>query len=199
MIFLEQICSKRVFPVENGKREHHHCILIVRITVSIKFPFTQAIFNFGTKFARKKYSRSKTKKKNITIKFYVFELSITVKFHFKQTILNFKIKFAQKEHFRLKTEKVNTTIEFCILELMWAQHFTLNKRLWNLRANLPRKSIFGRKRKKWTSPLNSTYSNFTISSKRIFQVENRKVNIIIEFCIFELVLVSNSSLNWQFF
>ena len=99
---------------------------------------------------------------------------MTVKFHFKRTILNFKIKFAQKEHFRLKTEKVNTTIEFCILEIMWVQNFTLNKRLWNLGANLPRKSIFGRKRKKWTSPLNSTYSNFTISSKRIFQVKNRK-------------------------
>ena len=186
-------------PVENGKSEHHHCILIVRITVSIKFLFTQAILNFGTRFAPKRYFRSKMKKVNITIKFYAFELSMTVKFYFKGTILNFKIKFAQKEHFRLKTEKVNTTIEFCILELMWAQHFTLNKRLWNLRANLPRKSIFGRKRKKWTSPLNSTYSNFTISSKRIFQVENRKVNIIIEFCILELVLVSNSSLNWQFF
>ena len=144
MIFLEQICSKRVFPVENGKREHHHCILIVRITVSIKFPFTQAILNFGTKFARKKYSRSKTKKKNITIKFYVFELSMTVKFHFKQTILNFKIKFARKRAFSVENGKsehhhwilytwinVGTKFHFKQTALKFESKFTQKEYFWS--------------------------------------------------------------------
>ena len=37
-----------------------------------------------------------------------------------------------------------------------------------------------------------------ICQKRYFQSETEKVNIIIEFCIFKLVLVPNFSLNWQF-
>ena len=37
-----------------------------------------------------------------------------------------------------------------------------------------------------------------ICSKRVFPVWNRKVNITIEFYIFEVVQVTNFSLNWQF-
>ena len=35
--FLDQICPKRVFPVENGKSEHHHLILHIRIRLGAKF------------------------------------------------------------------------------------------------------------------------------------------------------------------
>ena len=36
------------------------------------------------------------------------------------------------------------------------------------------------------------------AKKRVFRSKTEKVNITIEFCIFRLVLVRNSSLNWQF-
>ena len=57
---------------------------------------------------------------------------------------------------------MNRTIEFCISELVWVANFTLNKKLWILGLNLHKKGIS--------------------------VLETEKVNITIEFCIFELSL-----------
>ena len=189
LIFLDQICPKRVFLVENKKSEHH------QISLRTKFYFTHIILNFATKFANEGYFLSKTK--NVWVP----------NFTFKQTILNFETKFAQKVYFRSKTKKVNITIEFCISELVWAPNFALSwqvwffwtkfpqkeyfwsknpkkqnktknehhhwilhirnsvgtkfysKQFWILGPNLPKKGIFGWKRTKWTSPLNPAYLN----------------------------------------
>ena len=199
---MDQICSKRVFPVENEKSEHHHCILHIRIALSTKFHFTQTIFNFGTKFAQKGYFLSKTKKVNIIIEFYIFELILAAKFHFKRTILNFGIKFAQKRYFRLKTKKVNTTIEFCIFELFWVPDFTLNKQFWNLGPNLPRKGIFGPKQKSehhhWILHIQISLGTKFQLKLTIFTIWTKKVNITIELCIFEIDYGSSFSLNWHF-
>ena len=74
--FWNQICPKQVFRVKNKnhKSEHHYWILHIRISLSTKFHYAQTILNFGTKFAQKQYFRLKTKKVNITIEFYIFEL-----------------------------------------------------------------------------------------------------------------------------
>ena len=72
--FWDQICPKKTFSVKDGKCEHHLWILHIRISLGTKFDFNQIILNFGTKFARKEYLRSKTKKVSITIEFCIFEL-----------------------------------------------------------------------------------------------------------------------------
>ena len=48
---LNQICPTRVFPVWNGKSEHHHWILNIWISLGAKFQLKLTILNFGTKFA----------------------------------------------------------------------------------------------------------------------------------------------------
>ena len=76
------------------------------------------------------------------------------------------------------------------------------------------KSVSSQKQKRWTAPLNSAYSNSSwyqisvstnnfdffdqICQTKYFQSKTEKVNITNEFCISELVLVPNFSLNWQF-
>ena len=117
--------------------------------------------------------------------------------------------FVQKWNFCSKMEKVDINIEFCIFELVKVPNFSLNWKFWGFGLNLPNKGISCLKQKKWTPPLSSAYSNLPmnqISFKKIlnfgtkfaqkgyFLSKTEKVNIAIEFCIFELVYVQNFSL-----
>ena len=116
-----------------------------------------------------------------------------------------------------KTEKVNTTVEWCVYELVKVPNFSLNWQFWVFGPNLPTKGVLSRKQKNWTSSMNSVYSIYSwyqtsgetdnfddldqTCPKNKFSVENRKQKnwtLAIEFCIFELVLVLNISLKWQF-
>ena len=54
--------------------EHHHWILHIRISPSIKFHFKLVILIFGNKLSQKEYFGRKEKKVNITIEFCIFEL-----------------------------------------------------------------------------------------------------------------------------
>ena len=49
--FFEPNLPQRVSQVENGKSEHHHWILHIRISLGTKFHFKQTSLKFGTKFA----------------------------------------------------------------------------------------------------------------------------------------------------
>ena len=60
--------------IENENSDHRHWILQIRISLGIMFDLKPTILIFWTKFVRNKYFRSKTKKVNITIEFYIFEL-----------------------------------------------------------------------------------------------------------------------------
>ena len=52
--------SKRVFPVENRKSEHHHGILHISISLGTKFQLKQIILSFWAKFTQKRYFQLKT-------------------------------------------------------------------------------------------------------------------------------------------
>ena len=82
-----------------------------------KFQLKLIILVFWTKFAQKRYFRSKTENVNITIEFCLFELVSVIKFHLQLTILTFWTNFAQEQYFQSKTKKENSIIEFCIFEL----------------------------------------------------------------------------------
>ena len=67
MDFLDQVCPKEVIPVKNGKSEHHHRILLIRISLGTNSALTDnfdlcCVFFFLTKFAQKGNFRSKTEK-----------------------------------------------------------------------------------------------------------------------------------------
>ena len=71
----EQNYHKRVSPVKNRERKHHHLILHIRICLGTKLKLKLTIFIFFTKFAQIGYFRSNTQKKvNTSIEFYIFEL-----------------------------------------------------------------------------------------------------------------------------
>ena len=144
-------------------------------------------------------------------------ISLVTEFQSKRKILIFWIKFTQKGYFRSKITNVNTTIKFCIFKLILVPNFSLNWQFWFFGPNLLKKSISSTKQKKWTPPLNSsiqinlgTKSQLKLAiltfwtkfsqkgipdwkqkkicpQNRYFRSKTVKVNITIEFYIFELV------------
>ena len=205
---MHQNCAKWVFPIENRKNKHHHWILHIQISSDTKFHIKQSNLNFGTKFI-KKYFHLKQKKVNISIEF-------STKFQLKLKIMIFLAKFAQKGYIRSKWKRLSPIMEFCLLmelyylvlnlyclfELFFVPNLSLNWQFWVFGPNLPKNRFSGRKLRTWTSPLNSTYLNYTsskfqpkltiliclnqIALKGYFYSETEKVNTTIEFGIFEL-------------
>ena len=120
----------------------------VNITIAFSKYHISALtdnFEFLDQICQKKYFRTKTEKVNIAIEFYIFEL--------------FLVPNLPKKYLQLKMKKVNIAIEFCIFELVCEPDFSLNWQCWFFRLNLPKKVISSQKQKKWTSPLNTPYSN----------------------------------------
>ena len=107
---------------------------------------------------------------------------------------------------------MNTTIDFCIFELVYVPNFSLNRQFWFFGPNLPRKCVSGLKLKKWhwilhiwinlgtkfLLKLTSLIFWIMFVQKGYFQSKTNKMNSTIEFCIFELVWVTDFNLNWQF-
>ena len=52
-IFLDQICPRRVFSVEDGKNDHRQEILQIGISLSTKFQLKLTVLIFWTKFTQK--------------------------------------------------------------------------------------------------------------------------------------------------
>ena len=116
-------------------------------------------FVFWTKFKRV-FLQKKRK-----IKHYHWILNILInlciKFQIKLTIFTFCIKFYPKRLFLVENRKVNIDIEFCIFKSVQVLNFTLTKQFWILGTNLLKKGISSQKGQKWSSPLNSAYSNWS--------------------------------------
>ena len=72
--FLEQICPKSLFLVENRRNEHLNWILHIHIILGTKFQLKLTILVFWTKFAQKEYLQSKIEKINITTEVWILEL-----------------------------------------------------------------------------------------------------------------------------
>ena len=102
LIFWTKFAPKMVFSVENGKSEQHHQILHIRINIDTKFQLKLSILIFWTKFFQKGFFWWKTKKVNITIEFFIFELVWTPNWMSRLGI--FWAKFAQGGCFWSKTE-----------------------------------------------------------------------------------------------
>ena len=96
---MNQICSKRVFLVQNKK---------VNIPLnSVYSNFTSlTTLNFGINFFLKVYFYSKMEKNEHHYWILHIRISLGTKFQFELTILIYWTKFAQKGYLRSKTEKL---------------------------------------------------------------------------------------------
>ena len=101
------------------------------------------------------------------------------KFRLKMTLLKFWIKLTQKRYFR--TKNLNITIKCYIFKLIQTLKFSFNKQFGFLERISKKKfcTKFSKKRS-------------------YFQSKTDKIDTTIEFCIFELVFVSNLILKKQF-
>ena len=101
----------------------------------------------------------KENKQRITTEFHIFELVLELTFIFNKEF-DFSHKTCPKKGcFRLKTDKMIITFESFIFESVLVPNFSLNWQFLIFGENLPKKGISCQKQKKWTSPLNSVYSN----------------------------------------
>ena len=84
--FLDQICPRKMFMVENGKSKHYHWILHIQISLNLpeKVIFGQI---------EKKWTSSWNS---------AYWISLSTKFQLKLTILSFWTKFIQKGYFQWK-------------------------------------------------------------------------------------------------
>ena len=94
--FLDQICFKKPFLVENWKWGHHHLILHIQISRGTKFLPKLTILTFFYQICPKMVCPVKTKKSEQ-----------------QQWILH----ILHTRYFWIKTEKVNINSEFCIIKL----------------------------------------------------------------------------------
>ena len=88
-------------------------------------------------------------------------ISLDMKYRLKLKILIFWTKFVPKKVFSVKNGKSEHHYWILHIQISIATKFPLKLTILIFRANLPKKGISGQKQKKWTSPLNSAYSNWS--------------------------------------
>ena len=84
-------------------------------------------------------------------------LKSRTKFCFKMTLLNFWIKLTQKGYFR--TKKNENYHRILHIQINLDSKFQLQQTILIFGTNFQKKYTSGQKHKKWTSLLNSSYSN----------------------------------------
>ena len=158
-----------------------------KLNITTEF-YIFTVLNFGTKFAQKRYFRSKTKKSDYHRCILHIWISLGTKFQLKLAILIFWTKFAQKNVSSWKQKKwasplhsayskycehqfslhtmINFGTKFAQQEYFRSKMKKVNitsnstySQFWILGLNLPENGILGQKRKKWTSPLYFAYLN----------------------------------------
>ena len=91
-------------------------------------------------------------------------ISLNAKFQLKQKNFDFLDQIIPKGDFRSQTttaKPMKITIQFRILVLDFVRNFNLNGQFCFFGPNLRKRSISRFKQIKWTSPLNSTCSNYS--------------------------------------
>ena len=150
---------KKIFPVENRKSKLTIEFCELELVKVPNFILNWQFWLFGPDFPKKGNFGRKQKLASPLNCAY----SNYTRYHLSAQTDNFDFfepNLPQKGYFRSKMEKVKTTIEFCIFKLVQVPSFNSNWQFWFFWPNLPKKGCFWSKTKKWTSPLNSAYSNW---------------------------------------
>ena len=100
----------------------------------------------------------KTEKGNITMKCYI-QISLGTKFCLRLTPFDFSTKLTQKGYFQSNKKNENHHW-FLYIRINLGSKFQLQQTIFIFGTNFLKKVTSGWKQKKWTSPLNSSYSNY---------------------------------------
>ena len=98
---MNQICTKKVFSVKNGKSEHHHWILHIQVSIGTKFQLKPTI---SDKIYPKNVFLVEIRKSEHHHWILHMRIGLGTKFQLRLTILMFWAKFSQKGCFRIKTK-----------------------------------------------------------------------------------------------
>ena len=139
--------------VKNRKSEHCYCILHIGISLSTNFQLKMKTFDFLDQIYLKRMFLVENGKVNVLN----IWISLGTEFHLKLTSLMFWIKSSQKgiSCLKQKSEHHHWILHIRI-SLGTKFHF---KQIWNLGPVSSKNGTSVWKWKKWTSTLNSAYSN----------------------------------------
>ena len=148
-----------------------HLLSIRHSSVATTFCIKMTLLNFWIKLTQKGYSRTKKNENYHWI--LLIQINLDSKFQLQQKILIFGTNFQKRVYFRSRAQKNEH------------HYWTLHSQI-NLSTNFQ---------------LKLTIASFWTKFYKLgnyFQSKTDKIDTIIEFCIFELVFVSNFTLNRQF-
>ena len=155
----QKSCFQSKEKKKETKRQNHHPILHIQISVSSKFQLQQTILIFWKEFSKKGYFWSKQKKKQYHHWILHIQISPSIKLRFKLTNFFFAFVFSPKKIFYV-SNKLNEN-QHQILHI-WIRLFTeFSFKLTTLiflDQTCP-KRVSSHKQKRWTLPLNSGYLN----------------------------------------
>ena len=117
--FLEQICLKKIFPVQSKTYEYHHQTQHICISLDTKFTLKHTTLFLDHICPKRVISGSRKKSESKHDQHIPhIRISADITFHLKQAILIFSTKFAKKVYFLTKAGQTIITTEFSILELV---------------------------------------------------------------------------------
>ena len=161
---------------------HYYQILIIQISLGIKFQLQQTILNFWNNFPKQGYFQTKTEKKSTS------PLNSSYSNNSRYQILLWKnnFKFWPEQLSLVKNRKSVHHHWILLIRISLGTKFHLKLFLFNFL----KKGVSGREGEKLTLPLNSAYPNYSeyqmslytnnfgfwdkIWQKRVFSVENLK-------------------------
>ena len=141
--FGTKFAQDRYLWLKNRKREHHHWILHIWISLSTRFQLELKTLSKKDFSVRKEQTWKWPSPLNSV---YSIRSSLGTKFQLKLKILLFWIKFAKREYFRTKTENMSHTIEFC--NVIWVSlgiKFYLQQTILSFCIKFAEKSISSEK------------------------------------------------------
>ena len=98
---MDEICTKKVFSVENGKSEHHHWISHIQISIGTKFQLQLTILD---QIYPERVFLVKQRKSEHHHWILHRRIGLGTKFQLRLTILMFWVEFVQKGCFQSKTK-----------------------------------------------------------------------------------------------
>ena len=155
---MDQLCPKRIFQVVNKKSEYHHWIFHIQIRLATKFQLNAIRWHFGPNLS-KKCIFGRKRKKWISPFNSPYWNYLRIKFNLKLTIFFILDQICPERPFLMENEKSEQHHWIPHIRISLATKFSLKLTISTFWTKFPQKGRL------W--------------------LKTKKVNSIIEFCIFE--------------
>ena len=158
--FFDQICSKRVFPVENKKMNITIELRIFQLFKETKFSLKN---QYGISVTNVPNKGNFCRKQKSEYHYWILHFWIILlrKFQLQRKIISFFTKCTKEEYLQSKTKKSKHHHWILHIWISLGTSFSLNGQFRFFEPNLSQKCVSYRKYEKWTSPLISAYFNYS--------------------------------------